>query len=83
MIIRVKFMTKPGDQWLVRKGVYEEIRMLFESEGIKFAHREVTVRLADGKAEDLTEEQKRKVAAAAHASLEEDMYDDDDDGDDR
>ena len=83
MIIRVKFMTKPGDQWLVRKRVYEEIRMLFESEGIKFAHREVTVRLADGKAEDLTEEQKRKVAAAAHASLEEDMYDDDDDGDDR
>ena len=24
MIIRVKFMTKPGDQWLVRKKVYEE-----------------------------------------------------------
>ena len=82
MIIRVKFMTKPGDQWLVRKRVYEEIRMLFESEGIKFAHREVTVRLADGKVEDLTEEQKRKVAAAAHATIEEDMYDDDD-GDDR
>ncbi|UWR26009.1 mechanosensitive ion channel family protein [Sulfitobacter sp. S223] len=71
MIIRVKFMTKPGDQWLVRKRVYEEIRALFEREGIKFAHREVTVRLADGKAEDLTEEQKQKVAAAAHASIEE------------
>ncbi|MEM9579207.1 MAG: mechanosensitive ion channel family protein, partial [Pseudomonadota bacterium] len=46
MIIRVKFMTKPGDQWLVRKRVYQEIRELFEREGIKFAHREVTVRLA-------------------------------------
>ena len=34
MIIRVKFMTKPGDQWLVRKKVYEEIRQLFEREGI-------------------------------------------------
>jgi small-conductance mechanosensitive channel len=82
MIIRVKFMTKPGDQWLVRKRVYEEIRELFEVEGIKFAHREVTVRLADGKVEDLTEEQKRKVAAAAHASIEEDI-EEADDGDDR
>ena len=87
MIIRVKFMTKPGDQWLIRKRVYEDIRELFEREGIKFAHREVTVRLADGKAENLTEEQKREVAAAAHASLEEDMLDagmdDDAGGDDR
>jgi small-conductance mechanosensitive channel len=72
MIIRVKFMTKPGDQWLVRKRVYEDIRALFLQEGIKFAHREVTVRLADGKVADLTEDQKREVAAAAHASLEED-----------
>jgi small-conductance mechanosensitive channel len=71
MIIRVKFMTKPGDQWLVRKRVYEDIRELFEREGIKFAHREVTVRLADGKVDDLTDEQKREAAAAAHASIEE------------
>ncbi|WP_339638334.1 mechanosensitive ion channel family protein [uncultured Sulfitobacter sp.] len=80
MIIRVKFMTKPGDQWLVRKKVYQEIRDLFEREGIKFAHREVTVRLADAKAEDLTEAQKHKIAAAAHASLDEDMLDEDDAG---
>jgi len=85
MIIRVKFMTKPGDQWLVRKRVYEEIRILFEREGIKFAHREVTVRLADGKVEDLTEDQKRDVAAAAHASLEEEALEEGDGntGDDR
>lgn len=86
MIIRVKFMTKPGDQWLVRKRVYEDIRALFEREGIKFAHREVTVRLADGKVENLTEDQKRDVAAAAHAALEEDALQEDDgeaSGDDR
>ncbi len=68
MIIRVKFMTKPGDQWLVRKRVYEEIRSLFEREGIKFAHREVTVRLADGKVEELTDEQRKAVMAAAQSS---------------
>ncbi|MEM9966759.1 MAG: mechanosensitive ion channel family protein [Pseudomonadota bacterium] len=73
MIIRVKFMTKPGDQWLVRKKVYEEIRALFEREGIKFAHREVTVRLADGKVDDLTDEQRKAVSSAAQASVEDEM----------
>jgi small-conductance mechanosensitive channel len=72
MILRVKFMTKPGDQWVIRKRVYEEIRILFEREGIKFAHREVTVRLADGKVEDLTPAQKESVTAAAQASIDED-----------
>lgn len=71
MIIRVKFMTKPGDQWLVRKKVYEEIRALFEREGIRFAHREVTVRLADGKVKDLSDDERDAVTAAAQASLEE------------
>lgn len=85
MIIRVKFMTKPGDQWLVRKKVYEEIRALFEREGIKFAHREVTVRLADGKkAEDLDEDDRKAVTAAAQASIEEDLMEGGAaDGDDR
>ena len=72
MIIRVKFMTKPGDQWLIRKKVYEEIRALFAREGIKFAHREVTVRLADGNADDLTPEQRNAVTGAVQASIEED-----------
>ena len=84
MIIRVKFMTKPGDQWLVRKKVYEDIRALFEREGIKFAHREVTVRLADGKVGDLSEEDRKAVTAAAQAHMEdEDLSQPPDTGDDR
>ncbi|MFY0659400.1 MAG: mechanosensitive ion channel [Shimia sp.] len=72
MIIRVKFMTKPGDQWLVRKRVYQDIRELFEREGIKFAHREVTVRIAEGDtAEDLTPKQREAVAGAAQAAVDE------------
>ncbi|MEX0339527.1 MAG: mechanosensitive ion channel family protein, partial [Arenibacterium sp.] len=74
MIIRVKFMTKPGDQWLVRKKVYEEIRELFAREGIKFAHREVTVRLADGKADELNEDQREAITGAAQAAIEEDLF---------
>ncbi|SHE82720.1 Small-conductance mechanosensitive channel [Ruegeria intermedia] len=77
MIIRVKFMTKPGDQWLVRKRVYQEIRELFAREGIKFAHREVTVRLADGKeAGDLTPQQREAVTGAVQAAIDEDYLDD-------
>ena len=77
MIIRVKFMTKPGDQWLVRKKVYQEIRELFAREGIRFAHREVTVRLADGKeTEDLTPKQREAVTGAVQAAIDEDYLDD-------
>ncbi len=77
MIIRVKFMTKPGDQWLVRKKVYQEIRELFAQEGIRFAHREVTVRLADSKeAEDLTPKQRDAVTGAVQAAIDEDYLDD-------
>ncbi len=73
MIIRVKFMTKPGDQWLVRKKVYQEIRELFEREGIKFAHREVTVRIADDeKGEELSPKQREAVVGAVEAAIDED-----------
>ncbi|OED38049.1 hypothetical protein AB833_21330 [Chromatiales bacterium (ex Bugula neritina AB1)] len=65
MIVRVKFMAKPGDQWVIRKRVFQEIRDLFEREGIKFAHREVTVRLAGDTPQNLSEQQTRTVAAAA------------------
>ena len=69
MIIRVKFMTRPGDQWTTRKLVYTRIRELFAEHGIKFAHREVTVRLGDKALEDMTEEEQEAVAGAAHQAV--------------
>ncbi|TDK50559.1 mechanosensitive ion channel family protein [Antarcticimicrobium luteum] len=84
MIIRVKFMTKPGDQWLVRKKVYEDIRELFAREGIRFAHREVTVRLAGDQTGEATPEQKKAAVGAVQAAIDEDMLDEDGGhGDDR
>ncbi len=71
MIIRVKFMTKPGKQFAIRKIVYESIQELFAKEGIRFAHKEVTVRLADGgKVEDLTERQKLAATSAARSVID-------------
>ena len=71
MIVRVKFMTRPGDQWGVRNKVFARIRELFEREGIRFAHREVTVRIADHEAgQPLSEAEKEAAAAAARSAVE-------------
>jgi len=84
MIIRVKFMTKPGDQWLVRKKVFQEIRDLFEREGIKFAHREVTVRVVDDSGEKVAPAKRDAALGAAQAAIEDDLMDaNDGGGDDR
>ncbi len=75
MIIRVKFMTRPGDQWTTRKLVYSEIRELFEREGIHFAHKEVTVRIPElegRSAQGLTDSEMRAVGAAARRAVDDD-----------
>ena len=70
IIIRLKFKTRPGDQFEIRKVVYSRIRELFEQEGIHFAHREVTVHVADRDGK-LGETEKRAVAGAARSLLDE------------
>ena len=71
MIVRVKFMTRPGDQWGLRTKVFAHIRELFEREGIKFAHREVTVRIADqDPGRPLQDVEREAVAAAARSAIE-------------
>ncbi len=66
MIIRVKFMTRPGDQFVIRKHVYSRIRELFAQKGIQFANRLVTVRLAeDENSAALTQNQKTQILGAA------------------
>ncbi len=45
MILRVKFKTKPGDQFILRREVYRRIQESFRENGIEFAHRNVTVYL--------------------------------------
>jgi small-conductance mechanosensitive channel len=43
MIMRVKYKTKPGDQFAIRKEVYRLMQEAFKEAGIEFAHRNVTV----------------------------------------
>ncbi|MBK1842569.1 mechanosensitive ion channel family protein [Azospirillum sp. YIM B02556] len=81
MILRVKFMTRPGDQWEIRKRVFQELHALFRREGIRFAHREVTVRFAaEATATDPTggpigEEARTLAAGAVLHTLGEDALD--------
>lgn len=43
MIMRAKFMAKPGEQFLLRREFYTRIQQAFADNGIHFAHRKVTV----------------------------------------
>ena len=74
MIVRVKFMTRPGDQFVVRKEVYARIRALFEANDIRFAHREVTVRVAEDAPgtgpQTMSEERKKAIVGAAQPAIE-------------
>jgi small-conductance mechanosensitive channel len=70
-IMRVKFMTRPGDQWALRRVVFARIRELFEKEGIRFASREVVVRVENLPDEhELTTGERTTVGAAAARALE-------------
>jgi small-conductance mechanosensitive channel len=86
MIMRVKYKTKPGDQFAIRKEVYRLMQEAFKEEGIEFAHRNVTVYMppeaggqggAHAQGEELQKEQKENsetqrqaAAAAALASIQ-------------
>jgi len=72
MIMRVKYTTRPGDQFTIRRFVLNEIRTLFNENGIKFANREVTVHWA-GNERELKEDDQKQIAGAVATSLEEEV----------
>jgi len=43
MIMRIKYKTPPGEQFVIRKEVYRLMQEAFAEAGIEFAHRNVTV----------------------------------------
>jgi len=83
MIMRIKFKTVPGQQFLVRRVVYQRVQEAFREAGIEFAHRNVTVYLppetdaaeSEEKSESkdkpatAVDEKRREAAAAAALAL--------------
>lgn len=69
MIIRGKFMAKPGKQFMIRKEIYNRVKSEFNAAGIDFARREVRVALPEG-AKDLPEKDQAALTAAAAAAAQ-------------
>lgn len=66
MIIRGKFMAKPGKQFTLRKEIYNRVKKAFEENGIDFARREVRVAIPNlDKVEQLDDDAKTAITAAA------------------
>jgi moderate conductance mechanosensitive channel len=68
MTIRCKFMAKPGEQFVIRRELFQRVQQEFEAAGIHFARRQVSVYVppsAPGEAPD-----PQAVAAAAAAAQE-------------
>lgn len=71
IIVRGKFMTKPGHQFAVRKEVYSRVQRAFNENGIDFARKEVRVNIPGlGGDMILTPEQENAIAAAASQAAE-------------
>ena len=68
MVVGVKFMTKPGEQWLVRRDAYQKVRDIFEANGIRMAERNVKVEIEGG--DHLNEAQRSAVAGAAQEATQ-------------
>jgi small-conductance mechanosensitive channel len=66
MVMRVKYKTKPGDQFAIRKEVYHLMQEAFKEEGIEFAHRNVTVYMPpEASAQAAGEDQQRDAKASS------------------
>jgi small-conductance mechanosensitive channel len=72
MIVRVKFKTIPGEQFVLRREIYHRIQKAFQDSGIEFAHRNVTVYLPpevqSKNLKDMTDAEKKALEAGAAAA---------------
>ena len=72
MIMRIKYKTEPGQQFIIRKEVYRLMQEAFHEAGIEFAHRNVTVYMPPEDTEEETSDtadQKMTDKAAAAAAI--------------
>ena len=62
MVIGVKFMARPGEQWVIRRDAYMKVRDIFDKNGLTFAERNVKVEVLGADPKDPAV---RQAAAAA------------------
>lgn len=72
IIIRGKFMAKPGKQFMIRKEVYVRVQKAFEEAGIPFARKQVMVHIPGLENSDRLDEEQAKAVGAAAAEAADD-----------
>lgn len=71
IVIRGKFMAKPGTQFMIRKEILNRVGSEFKANGIEFARREVRVAMPDAENyEGYDNVQKSAVGAAAVSAIQ-------------
>jgi small-conductance mechanosensitive channel len=79
LIFRMKFTCKPGEQWVIRREAYRQVKDALEANGIHFAHRSVHVLIPDNPAQAQAIEHEDAArtgiigAAAAQAAMHPDL----------
>ncbi len=78
IVVGIKFMAKPGEQFILRREVYQRVRDAFEENGIDFARPQVTVQMPGGRtaAVDPNGIDPNALAHAAAETVVEDMEQD-------
>ncbi|MEM7194661.1 MAG: mechanosensitive ion channel family protein [Pseudomonadota bacterium] len=69
IVVRGKFMAKPGKQFMLRKEIYQRVQKAFDENGLQFARKEVRVRLDEAPSRELTEDEKKTIAGAASDAI--------------
>ena len=73
IVVRGKFMAKPGKQFTLRKEIYQRVKAAFDENGIQFARKEVRVAVPGLDNGELTKEDKDAIAAAAADAAEKEL----------
>ncbi|MEX0339723.1 MAG: mechanosensitive ion channel family protein [Arenibacterium sp.] len=68
MVIRGKFMAKPGKQFMIRKEIFNKVKAYFEEAGIDFARREVRVAIPGLDGENTLSDEEAALASGAAAA---------------
>ena len=68
MVVGVKFMAVPGEQWTIRRDTYQQVLNEFEKNGIHLAQRNVQVEVISDR--PLTKEEEEAATSAAQESIE-------------
>lgn len=68
MVVGVKFMAKPGEQWVIRRDAFQKIVNAFEANDIRLAERNVKVEVVSDR--PLSDEEQEAVIGAAQDAVE-------------